>query len=179
MPKVWILIKDIPVNGKEYSFDEPAMWEEPISEFSLPYAIKHPLSAQVFLLAQQDGVLVRGRIKGQIAVPCDRCAEDAVIDINHEFDTFEIIPDEDYVDNEADGSLIGPAPEGAGVGIEISRLLWEEFVLSLPAKPLCASKCKGLCPKCGKNLNDGDCGCDNEQYDPRLAALRGLKVTKH
>ncbi|ABB39223.1 protein of unknown function DUF177 [Oleidesulfovibrio alaskensis G20] len=179
MPEFWILIKDIPAGGKEFSFDEPAIWENPIAEFSLPYAIRRPLTAQVFLLAQQDGVLVRGRITGQIAVPCDRCAEDAVIDIDHQFDSFELLPGDDTEDTGDDETIIGPAPDGAGAGMEMGRLLWEEFIVSLPAKPLCASGCKGLCPVCGKNLNDGKCGCDTEQYDPRLAALRGLKVTKH
>ena len=45
-------------------------------------------------------------------------------------------------------------------------------MLSLPEGVLCSEGCRGLCPVCGKNLNDGDCGCGNDDTDPRLEALR-------
>ena len=59
-----------------------------------------------------------------------------------------------------------------------NQRLWEEFSLALPVKPLCRPDCRGLCPECGKNLNEGACGCSRDSGDPRLAALRQLKV-KH
>lgn len=48
----------------------------------------------------------------------------------------------------------------------------EAFLLNLPFIPLCSDTCKGLCPTCGHELNEGDCGCDNEVIDPRLAGLK-------
>lgn len=45
--------------------------------------------------------------------------------------------------------------------------------LSLPTRFLCREDCKGLCPKCGHDLNEGDCGCDTREVDPRWAALEG------
>jgi len=44
----------------------------------------------------------------------------------------------------------------------------------LPMKPLCRDDCKGLCPQCGTNWNNGTCTCTTEWEDPRLAALKGL-----
>ena len=41
-------------------------------------------------------------------------------------------------------------------------------------KVLCREDCKGLCPVCGKDLNDGDCGCDRTERDPRFESLRAL-----
>ena len=70
--------------------------------------------------------------------------------------------------------LVDGAPE-----INLAGLLWEEFVLALPVRPLCKPDCKGLCPDCGKNLNEGSCSCVRDEGDPRLAALRGLKVKKN
>ena len=52
-------------------------------------------------------------------------------------------------------------------------LLWEDIVLSLPPKLLCRPECKGLCPRCGKNRNEGPCECEPES-DPRWAALQNL-----
>ena len=80
-------------------------------------------------------------------------------------------------DSEADElivKLVDGAPE-----INLAGLLWEEFVLALPVRPLCKPDCKGLCPDCGKNLNEGSCSCVRDEGDPRLAALRGLKVKKN
>jgi uncharacterized protein len=52
----------------------------------------------------------------------------------------------------------------------------EQFVLSLPMKPLCGDGCQGLCPVCGTNLNRGTCDCKPVWEDPRLAALRELRT---
>ena len=53
-------------------------------------------------------------------------------------------------------------------------LVWEDIVLSLPPRLLCGPACKGLCPRCGQNLNEGTCACESEG-DPRWAALQSLK----
>lgn len=50
------------------------------------------------------------------------------------------------------------------------------LIISLPDRPLCREDCKGLCPVCGKNLNEGPCGCKVEAVDPRLEALRAFLV---
>jgi uncharacterized protein len=50
----------------------------------------------------------------------------------------------------------------------------EEIMLEMPSRTLCKEDCLGLCPKCGKNLNEGDCDCDKKEVDPRLAILKTL-----
>ena len=56
--------------------------------------------------------------------------------------------------------------------IEIEDLIVEEITVEFPARQLCSDDCKGLCPKCGKNLNDTNCGCVTKEIDPRLAILQ-------
>ncbi len=58
--------------------------------------------------------------------------------------------------------------------VDIDEPLLEELLLELPFRHLCSEDCKGLCPKCGKRLADGDCGCDTKTIDPRLEVLRQL-----
>ena len=58
--------------------------------------------------------------------------------------------------------------------IDLSEPLEEELLLVLPAKTLCREDCRGLCPKCGKPLKLGDCGCPKREPDPRLAILGTL-----
>lgn len=57
--------------------------------------------------------------------------------------------------------------------VDVSALVCEEFLLSFPLKELCDELCKGLCQKCGKNLNGGECGCQSDT-DPRMAKLKAL-----
>ncbi len=59
--------------------------------------------------------------------------------------------------------------------IEIGEPLRDELLLSLPSRLLCDEDCKGLCPKCGKDLNLGRCGCKQGDPDPRWAVLEKLK----
>lgn len=58
--------------------------------------------------------------------------------------------------------------------LTLDDALVELVVLDFPSRLLCSEDCLGLCPKCGKNLNDGDCGCPTKEADPRLAVLAKL-----
>ena len=59
-----------------------------------------------------------------------------------------------------------------GNSLDVDEPLREELLLGFPTKLLCSDDCKGLCPKCGKPLKDGDCGCPKKEIDPRLAILK-------
>lgn len=59
--------------------------------------------------------------------------------------------------------------------VELDEPLLEDLVLNFDLVYLCRDDCKGLCPKCGADLNEGDCGCaDKKEIDPRLAILAKL-----
>lgn len=60
----------------------------------------------------------------------------------------------------------------ADSAIELDGPAGELLFLGLPTRDLCREDCRGLCPKCGKNLNEGDCDCDRKEIDPRLAVLK-------
>ena len=62
-----------------------------------------------------------------------------------------------------------------GDRLEISTLLIEQILLDFPAKILCREDCKGLCPQCGADLNQGQCSCNKKEIDPRLAILADLR----
>jgi len=65
-------------------------------------------------------------------------------------------------------------PALTGEEIDLSGLVWEALALELPMKPVCSDECRGLCPVCGGNLNENDCGCRAEETDPRLLPLKKL-----
>ncbi len=195
MPAVWIEIKDIPAEGREFSFSDQEIWTRPCEEFGMQCRVLAPLEAGFTVLPQEDGVLVRGRIAGEVALPCDRCSEEALVRVDRVFDEFEVFPEarEAAADRERRARKGRPAPqqvdeepvvesshlirEGkAGFELDAGTMLWEQFQLALPMKPLCDSQCKGLCGVCGSNRNREDCRCGEGQGDPRLAVLRSLKI---
>ena len=58
--------------------------------------------------------------------------------------------------------------------LDMDEQLREQLEMEFPMRFLCKEDCKGLCPKCGKNLNDGSCDCDHTEIDPRMEPLRKL-----
>lgn len=177
MQKHLVSINDLPPDGKEFELDDQDIWLEPLREFKMDCRITRPLHARVFVQTADDGLVIRGEIKGTVVVPCNRCAEEATVEIESEFSEYEEIPEEGAAlqAGEHDGYIVydryAPMLDLAAVG-------WEQFMLAQPSMPLCHENCKGLCPSCGANLNQGDCGCRKDAADPRMAPLIGVKVKK-
>lgn len=179
MASRWILLHTVPSSGKEFVLDDQAVWTDPIAEFGLACAIREPLRAVFTVFVQDEGVLVRGRLTGEVAVPCTRCAEEAVVRIAQSVEAYEPFPAEDpddEVDLGVNEEILRFSVSGQGIEMNLAALAWEEFSLALPMKPLCDPNCKGLCASCGGNKNTESCSCGGDALDPRMAPLRGLKV---
>lgn len=177
MSELWLDITDIPATGREFSFSDPTIWTGPIAEFGMAHRLEDPgapVSATVEVVPHGRGVLLRGHIGGAIVTPCDRCAEDARVVLDNSFELFEDIPltGEESVEP---GLL---RRRGKVVELDVAGLLWEQFLLALPVKPLCDENCPGLCPRCGANLRNGPCGCSEEEGDPRMAVFKTLKAPR-
>jgi len=174
MAERWLDITDIPAEGREFVFDDQELWAEGLREFKLDFTTVEPLSATFTVIPQTNGALVRGRLTGAGSQPCDRCTVPVRVDIEQDFDLFEeeAQPGEESVEP----TLL--RRRGRILELDVTGMLWEEFLLALPVKPLCSDECKGLCPNCGQDLNAGPCKCGGAELDPRLAALRGLTSAK-
>ena len=61
-----------------------------------------------------------------------------------------------------------------GMNLDVDRLVYLEVLICWPLKVLCKEDCKGICSRCGKNLNEGPCGCKEEPKDPRMAAISDI-----
>ena len=102
--------------------------------------------------------VVRGQIECKKIFICDRCLTQATENQVHEFE-------EEFDKADAIDDLL-----------DVTELLRDELLAGQPMKNLCKTDCKGLCPKCGANLNEGECGCERFIVDPRLAALQQLEI---
>lgn len=98
--------------------------------------------------------------------PCDRCMKPLVRDMEYSFEHRLIAS----LCGDDDGDYI----ETPDYRLELDELTISDILLELPLKYLCREDCKGLCSKCGADLNDGDCSCDKRVIDPRLEVLRQL-----
>lgn len=179
MNKYLVSINDLPPQGKEFDLDDQEIWLEPLREFKMDCRITTPLRCKIFVMSTDDGCLVRGKLTGAVAVPCNRCAEDANVSLDASFDEYEEIPSSDGHHTTGDGAHEENHivfDRGAPM-LNLAEVAWEQFMLALPASPLCKQDCKGLCPQCGTNLNIGTCACERDEGDPRMAALRGLSIS--
>lgn len=102
--------------------------------------------------------VVRGQIDCTKTFTCDRCLTQAMENQVHEFE-------EEFDQSQVVEDLI-----------DITELLRDTLLAGQPMKNLCKADCKGLCPVCGANLNDGECDCDKFIVDSRLATLKDLKL---
>jgi uncharacterized protein len=124
-----------------------------------------------------EQVRLRGTIKTEVELLCDRCLAPERAPLAVEFDT-SFIPREveavkaDNVELRSE-DLILSAYEGDAV--DLDELVREQLLLALPSRHLCREDCKGLCQKCKANLNDNQCSCEQGEADPRWAALADLK----
>lgn len=113
------------------------------------------------------GVRVTGTVTGQVVETCPRCLK--VVEREHEVPIdFRFEPDLEMWE-EGPGVYV---LDGNQDEIDAGPALREEFLLALPDYPLCRADCRGLCPRCGTDLNEGECDCAEPTGDPRWEALR-------
>ena len=184
-----ISLNDLTPEGKEFTLDDPAIWQEPMEEFHMDCRVSKPLCARILVLPMDGGWLVRGTLEGEVVLPCSRCAEDSVTAIKARFEDFESMPGMGDDEDESDETVATAEMEDTTDGrivlehnspmLDLAAICWEELMLALPVTPLCRKDCKGLCAGCGVNLNEGMCACTEEEGDPRMAALRGLTLHKN
>ena len=141
-----------------------------------------PVEGQADLVPEHRGhrqivhdIRLRASFTGRFEVPCARCVEPVVHPLESEFD---LIFRPLGVDGGASEYAISSAETEIGYyeqsGLLLEDVLREQVLLGLPAKTLCKDDCKGLCPRCGENLNQKACSCDSAPVDPRWSALSDL-----
>ena len=172
MSRAWLSLEGVPAEGREFTFADQEMWAAHWKEFDLPYAPARALEATLNITVQGRGCLVKGHLAGSVATQCSRCAEDFELEVDTRFTLYEEVPDEG--DEDAGQALV--RDQGDGLELNVQGLIWEQFLLALPQRALCDRNCKGLCPVCGRNLNQGACDCRAEAGDPRMAVFRSLNM---
>ena len=122
-------------------------------EYLRPFAgIRYRLSVQ---LAGRE-LLARGELEQDFEAVCSRCGAD--------FDFTVTVPD----------FLASFETDEKTEIVDLTDELRQSIILALPTYPVCRADCRGVCPTCGKNLNEGPCACVHEERDDRWGALDAL-----
>jgi len=142
------------------------------------YSFNSPVKASFDISRRSKTVFVEIVISGSLVVPCSRCLAEFQHTIKYS-NRLTLFP---YIEEDREEVVI-ESEEADKVfyyddTLDLGEMLREEISLLLPINILCRDDCKGLCPSCGMDLNDGSCRCarDDEPVDKRFAKLKGLKL---
>jgi uncharacterized protein len=168
--------------------DEPLEFNEVIAPGALDYAsdIRQvgslPVSGVADLLVEHrsasshvNDIRLRANYHADFEILCARCVDPVKVPLKGDFDLIFRPESADADGGErsitADETEIGYYQES---GLLLEDVVREQVLLSLPSRTLCTADCKGLCPRCGQNLNQAKCSCEEAPADPRWNALAGL-----
>ncbi len=170
-----ILLDDIKASPKELSYTEDvgelnARLSRGVHDYSVPAGLGVDLE---YYRAGLD-VFFEGSLHGSVLGTCARCAEEFRFPLEQRF-RFVLTPRAADVTESARLSADDLALSTyEGAEIDVTPLVHDQTILALPTRPLCRDDCRGLCSRCGANLNTGPCGCPARAPDPRLAVLHDL-----
>lgn len=111
-------------------------------------------------------IILKATIRLEADVLCGRCAKEFKTQFSFETEQ-KLAQTLESGDKDNDEYIL--VPDGK---LDIEEYIKDSAMLEMPARFLCSDNCKGLCPKCGQNLNNSRCSCDTRDIDPRLAVLK-------
>jgi uncharacterized protein len=162
------------IHGPEESFDrtdDPSAFAPEEDD----YRVVAPVALQFRIRKDKDRVRLTGRVGATLELPCSRCLEPFAWPVDATFDLCYLPESANTGEGEMEIQDDDLATAFyADDQIDLGQLLREQFMLSLPMKPLCQDDCRGLCPSCGINRTRGTCECQVGWNDPRLDTLRTL-----
>jgi uncharacterized protein len=145
---------------------DSALWEDTGLTFRAPLKVE-----MVATLAGSGEVVVRGRVRGPLEQQCRRCLRAVPAEVDEDL-VLVFASVEELGPSEDDGE-IRVLPERA-THVELGEAIREEVILAADRFVVCDPECRGLCPRCGADLNTDPCDCTFEEPDPRWDALRAL-----
>lgn len=138
-------------------------------EFGGRRPVTRPVTVEGEVCNSADVLTLTLTASSTLDAVCDRCGKEL---LKGQETTFSCMLAEELQSEDSDDIVLLEAGT-----VDVGELARTAFILGMDTKTLCSEDCKGLCPRCGANLNEGPCGCKRE-IDPRLAALAKLLENK-
>ncbi len=143
----------------------------------------HPIHARIHARLSGKTVLIDGRAESKVRLPCSRCLEPFDINIDTNF-SGTAVPEIPAMDDAAAVDDIELAAKDmevivySGDYIDLGDEIAQQIIMSLPFKPLCRDACKGLCSRCGADLNQTACRCQPQDEGGPFAVLKTRRFPK-
>jgi uncharacterized protein len=161
-----VQVSDITDEGLDLEFQETV-------KVSLP--LLSPVKARLRFEKVGSEVLAQGEVTTRMELQCSRCLRnfprDMDMNINVVYHPVEELRGEEKHEVREDELDMGFYKDDE---LDIQDLVMEQILLNIPMKPLCSESCRGICPKCGADMNVNPCRCEQKETDPRLAVLKKL-----
>ena len=180
-----ININDINEGDLRVHFEDTADHFPVLAEMTMDGECKFmsPIITQARVFRVANLIEIEGNVETTVRLACGRCLNEYDVLLSNRYrltytkELPESLIDPDQSDIELTAEEMGLILF-KGESIDIRDALQEQIVMAIPQRPLCSPSCKGLCPTCGKDLNEGDCGCRKESFGTLYDALKDFKVEK-
>lgn len=179
-----ILIDDIPEEGMEIEATEGDPWFAGLVKEAIGDAFRDDDKARtaIWIVRFEDNITIDGHVDFTSHHTCDRCLEEFSGSGDMRVHTV-LVPLHTRRGARHEGDELDLGQDDLEFGyyegdrFDLTDVIRERVLLAEPMKHLCRADCKGLCQRCGKNLNDGLCGCVEDLSDSRFAALKKVKIS--
>jgi len=172
-------LDDIPAEGLNLNWvEERSSLLAYLENFTqIDFDFEKPLQTEVRVWKAGQSVVIRGSVETALQLQCVRCLKGFSFPLTSSFElTLLPLKKTPAVEEVELGEKDMESSFYEGGEIQLSEIACEQIFLEIPFKPLCQEDCKGLCPKCGKDLNLGSCGCVKEEFVSSFSALQKLKL---
>jgi uncharacterized protein len=174
-----VRVEDIPETGLDLHFSDPREeWNQYFEEIrARHFSISESVKGKIQLGVAGKAIQIHGWVQTGLDLECSRCLKSlscpmtSQIDVTLFPETGVALEEEIELGNEDLKTSFFSGEE-----IDLSKLIREQIILNVPYKALCHEECRGLCPRCGANLNEGDCGCEGKALGSAFDVLRNLKL---
>jgi len=180
-----ILIEQIKEEGLVFEFEKSAAAFPVLAEMVAGGECEFPVPIRTALRAIRVGdmIEIEGDIETAVRLPCSRCLQPFETPLKSRFAlTYQRRTTDGIEDTEPQEVELSAADMGIvyfqGEKIDLIDPIQEQVVMEYPLRGLCKPDCKGLCPKCGADLNADLCDCDRSPPPGKFAVLKNLKLDK-
>ncbi len=178
-----IHVERMPASGLEAAF------EVPYTEFEVLRGMAQagdcvflsPLVTSFKAIRIRDMVEVKGRVCFSVRLNCSRCLNEFETVLKNDFAVAFV---REIPESEKTAGEIALKDEDMGLiaffgdQIDLHEAVQEQAVMAFPIQFLCRPDCRGLCPKCGSDLNQGDCACEKSTGHPAFSVLKNFKAVQ-
>lgn len=143
-------------------------------EVGFEYPFRQPVRLAGEITDAAGAVTLRAVVQAHVTTRCARCGEPVEYDKETPVEFLLVKEIAGQEEQELPDDMLAIRSDE----LELDEVLIPELILDMEMAVLCREDCKGLCPKCGANLNRGECGCSRREIDPRLAVLQRILEEK-